>query len=144
MATTQTFPAQLHANNVTAAADLVNQALSQGYTTAALANLSEKGLHDSLLANLIQAGTLTEYTVSFNPASVNAATTAEQAVTVTGVLTTDLILSVTPASALTAGTFISGFRISAADTVQLAFGNVTAGALDPAAAINFVFVVLRP
>lgn len=144
MATTSQFPNTTHDSNQEAEAALVNKAVDSGYVAADLAKLSMGGLRDSLLANLLHQGRLFFYTVNFNPAAIAAALTAEQAVTVTGVLTTDVLLSIVPASALTAGTFISGFRISAADTVQLCFGNTTAGSLDPSAAIDYKIIVLRP
>jgi hypothetical protein len=146
MATTSTFPNAVPADATVAASALVNEAIGAGFTGAQVAALGESGLQNAILTNLISQGVVEVYTVSFNPASVNAAITAEQAVTVTGVATTDYLLAVRPAngSSLTAGTFIAGARISAADTVQITFGNVTAGALDPSAAIDYVFIVLRP
>lgn len=70
-----------------------------------------------------------KFSVSFTPASVAANTSAEQPVTVAGVKTGDAI-SVT-APGLTAGTGIVGCRVSADDTVQIAFANFTAGSLTP-------------
>ena len=79
--------------------------------------------------------------VTFNPASVAAATTAEQTVTVTGLKTTDLVFVRKPT--LTAGLGIAGARVSAADTLAITFVNATAGALDPGSEVYQVLVV-RP
>lgn len=80
--------------------------------------------------------------LAFNPASVAAAITAEQSVTVPGVRTTDTILAVTPGAALTAGLAIVGARVTAANTVAVQFANVTAGAIDNAA-VDLTFTVGR-
>lgn len=74
---------------------------------------------------------ITVYTPSLTPASVTAATTAEQTFTVTGLATTDKVVVNGPAP--TAGTGIVGARVSAANTLAITFVNATAGALTPAA-----------
>ena len=79
------------------------------------------------------------YSVSFNPASIAAATTAEQSVTVTGVAAGDIVLSVTKPT-VSAGIGIVNARVSAANTVQLTFVNATAGAVDPGAE-TYEFVI---
>lgn len=80
--------------------------------------------------------------VTFNPASVAAATSAEQTVTVSGVKTGDIVIAVNKPSA-TAGVGIVNARVSAADTVALTFMNATAGAVDPASEV-YTFVIGRP
>jgi hypothetical protein len=80
------------------------------------------------------------YTVTFNPASVAAATSAEQDVTVTGVTTADKIIVNAPA--LIAGVGIVNARAKAADTVALTFMNATAGAVDPASG-SYTFLAIR-
>ena len=70
------------------------------------------------------------YTFTFDPAAVAAATSAEQTVTVTGLLAGDVVLSVIKPTA-TAGVGIVGARVSAANTLAVTFMNATAGSLDP-------------
>lgn len=71
------------------------------------------------------------YSQALTPASVAAATVAEQTFTVTGLATTDKVV-VNPAATGNA-TGIAGARVSAADTLAIAFVNPTAGALVPGA-----------
>lgn len=80
------------------------------------------------------------YTVTFDPASIAANTTAEQDVTVTGVTTADKIIVNAPA--LTAGTGIVNVRAKAADTVAVMFSNSTAGAIDNASG-SYTFLAIR-
>jgi hypothetical protein len=79
-------------------------------------------------------------TITFNPASVAANTTAEQTVTVPGVLPGDIVQVVKPT--LTAGLGIVNTRVSAANTVAIQFINNTAAPID-AAAEAYTFVVYR-
>lgn len=81
------------------------------------------------------------YTVSINPASVAAATTAEQTFTVTGVQAGDIVLSINKPT-VTAGLGIANYRVSAADTVAITFVNATAGAVD-AGAEDYEIIVGR-
>lgn len=69
------------------------------------------------------------YSQTITPASVGAATVAEQTFTVTGLTTSDKVF-VNPA-ANTKATGIAGVRVSAADTLAVSFVNPTAGALTP-------------
>ncbi|MGH9967714.1 MAG: hypothetical protein ACREBG_07740 [Pyrinomonadaceae bacterium] len=71
------------------------------------------------------------YSQSLNVASVAANTSAEQTFTVTGLATTDKVFVNKPA--LNAGLVVGNARVSAADTLAITFGNLTAGAIDPAA-----------
>lgn len=71
------------------------------------------------------------YAPSLTPASVGAATVAEQTFTVTGLTTADKVIVNGPA--LGNATGIAGARVSAADTLAVRFVNPTAGALTPAA-----------
>ena len=68
-------------------------------------------------------------TFTYDPASVAAATTAEQTVTVPGVLPGDYIEVTKPT--LTAGVGIVNARVSAANTVAITWVNATAAAVDP-------------
>lgn len=70
------------------------------------------------------------FTATIDPASVAAATSAEQTFTVTGLATGDKVLVSKPTA--TAGIGIVNARVSAADTLALTFMNATAGAIDPA------------
>lgn len=70
------------------------------------------------------------YTATLDPASIAAATSAEQTFTVTGLTTADRVLVSKPTA--TAGVGIVNARVSAADTLALTFMNATAGAIDPA------------
>lgn len=79
--------------------------------------------------------------VTFNPASVAAATTAEQTVSVPGVKVGDIVTAVKPT--LTAGVTIGNVRASAADTVAIQFVNATAGAVDPGSE-SWKFLIFRP
>lgn len=89
--------------------------------------------------NILKVLTITK---TFDPASVSAATSAEQDVTVTGVKVGDVVLAVNKPTA-TAGVGIVNARVKAADTVSLTFMNATAGAVDPASE-TYTFVIGRP
>jgi len=80
------------------------------------------------------------YTPSLTPSSVAAATTDEQTFTVTGLATTDKVIVNGPAP--TAGTGIVNARVSATNTLAIAFANVTAGALTPAAG-KYTVIAIR-
>lgn len=79
------------------------------------------------------------YSPSITPASVAAATIAEQTFTVTGLTTTDKVIVNPPAIANATG--IAGARVSAADTLAIRFVNPTAGALVPTAGTYTVLAV---
>lgn len=71
------------------------------------------------------------FSQTITPASVAAATVAEQTFTVTGLTTADKVV-VNPA-AIANAVGIVGARVSAADTLAVRFVNPTAGALVPTA-----------
>lgn len=79
------------------------------------------------------------YTPTIDPASIAAATTAEQTFTVTGLTTADKVFVSKPT--LTAGVGIVNARVSAADTLAITFVNATAGALDPASEVYAVVAI---
>ena len=79
---------------------------------------------------------------TFDPASVAAATTAEQTVTVPGVRVGDYVIDITKPS-LTAGVGIVNTRVSAANTLAVTFVNATAAAVDPPSE-TYQVLVLRP
>lgn len=72
---------------------------------------------------------VTQYGNSITPSTVAANTAAEQAITVTGVLADDVVALVKPTTQ--AGLIVGTARVSAANTVQLTFGNVTAATITP-------------
>jgi NADH dehydrogenase/NADH:ubiquinone oxidoreductase subunit G len=80
------------------------------------------------------------YAPSLTPASVAAATTAEQTFTVTGLTTADKVIVNGPAP--TAGTGIVNARVSAANTLAITFANVTAAAATPTAG-TYTIVAIR-
>lgn len=71
------------------------------------------------------------YSQTITPASVAAATVAEQTFTVTGLTTADKVF--VNHAAFGNATGIAGVRVSAADTLAVSFVNPTAGALVPGA-----------
>lgn len=81
------------------------------------------------------------YEVSVNPASLLANTGAETDVTVTGVTTDDMVVSIEAQAALNGGICVSA-RVKSANTVAFHFVNVTAGAID-VAATNFKILCAR-
>lgn len=76
-----------------------------------------------------------------DPASVAAATTAQQTFTLAGLKTTDFVAVAKPS--LTAGLGVAGARVSAADTLAITFINATAAAID-AASETWRVLILRP
>lgn len=79
--------------------------------------------------------------ITLNPASVAAATVAEQTFTVTGLRTSDFVSLAKPSA--TAGIGIVSCRVSAADTLAVQIVNPTAGSIDPPSESYFL-TVLRP
>lgn len=79
-------------------------------------------------------------TVTFDVASVAAATTVQQTVTVPGVQLNDYV--VVTNGTHTAGLYFGQCRPSAANSVFITIANVTAGALDPASQ-TLTFLVVR-
>lgn len=76
-------------------------------------------------------------TFTYDPASIGAATTAAQNVTVPGLKVGDIVVVQKPS--LTAGVGIAGARVSAADTLTVTWVNATAGAVDPASETYTLF-----
>lgn len=75
--------------------------------------------------------------LAITPAEVAAATSAAQSFTLTGAEMGMLLVVQKPTT--TAGIICYGGRVSAANTIQIAFANVTAGALTPPAETYAVF-----
>lgn len=76
-------------------------------------------------------------TFTYDPASIGAATTAQDTVTVPGLKVGDIVVVQKPT--LTAGVGIVGARVSAADTLALQWVNATAGAVNPASETYTLF-----
>jgi hypothetical protein len=79
---------------------------------------------------------------TINPASVAAATTADQTFTVRGLRASDVLIMVQKPT-LSAGLGIANWRISAANTIAITFVNATAGAVDPGSEV-YKLLVARP
>lgn len=77
----------------------------------------------------VQSKQVRVFTAAFDPASVAAATTAEQAVAVPGARSGDVVVAIKPT--LTAGLAVAGARVTQNNTVGITFANVTAAAIDP-------------
>ncbi len=80
------------------------------------------------------------YSQSLDVASVAANTSAEQTFTVTGLATTDAVFVIKPS--LSAGLVVGNARVSAANTLAITFGNLTATPIDPAAE-SYTVVAIR-
>lgn len=80
--------------------------------------------------------------VTLSPVSVAPNTSAEQTFSVTGLLTTDDVTISKPA--WQAGLAICNARVSAANTLAVAFGNFTSATITPTAAESYTVEVNRP
>lgn len=81
------------------------------------------------------SGLTTIYTSTQSPSAVAANTTAEKAMTVTGVAATDFVIVTKPTSQ--AGLGVASARVSAANTVQLTLINDTSGSITPTASEGY-------
>lgn len=80
------------------------------------------------------------YTPTLDPASVAAASTAEQTYTVTGLTTADKVIVNKPT--MTAGCIIGNARVSAVDTLAITWGNVQAStACDPGSEVYNIVAI---
>lgn len=86
-------------------------------------------------------GTVTVYATTQSPTSVAPNTSAEQALTVTGVATGQLVIVNKPTSQ--AGLAVGTARVSATNTIQVTFGNDTAATITPTATETY-FVTAVP
>lgn len=80
--------------------------------------------------------------VALTPAAVAANTTAEQTFTVNGLLIGDFVEVNKPTTQ--AGLGLANFRVSAANTLAIAFSNNTASPITPTAGESYQLVVIRP
>lgn len=81
------------------------------------------------------------YTVTFNPASVAAASVSAQTVTVTGLTTNDIIVVNPPA--LPTGLALASAYASAANQATFVYVNPTAGAIDAGSGTYLVYSVRK-
>ena len=81
------------------------------------------------------------YSVTLDPGSVSANTSAEQTFTVTGLRTNDIVYVNKPTA--TAGLVVGGFRVTANDTLGITFGNLTGTPIDPASEEYLVVAIRR-
>ena len=83
------------------------------------------------------------FSVTLSPVSVAANTSAEQTFAATGIglLTTDVVVVQKPTSQ--AGLVLGGTRVSAADTLAINFGNLTAATITPTASEVYKVAVFR-
>lgn len=79
------------------------------------------------------------YEGTFDLASVAGASVAEQDITVTGLLATDMLISLTCTDTGTIG--IGGARVKAADTLSVLCVNPTASPIDPAGTLNYRLII---
>lgn len=77
-----------------------------------------------------------------SPAAVANATSAEVGLTVTGLLTTDVVVGVSKPTAQ-AGIGLVGWRVSAADTLGLTFMNATAATVTPTTSQSYAVAIFR-
>lgn len=84
---------------------------------------------------------VTVYASTQTPSAVTANTTAEKAMTVTGVLATDMVAAVNKPTSQ-AGLLVGTARVSAANTVQVTFGNDTSGSITPTAGETYDVITL--
>ena len=82
-------------------------------------------------------GVVTEYSLTVTAASVANASTNEQTFTVTGLATGQVVIINKPTSQ--AGLLVGQGRVSAANTVAVAYGNVTAATITPTAGETYFF-----
>ncbi|HZT08591.1 MAG TPA: hypothetical protein VFC51_16330 [Chloroflexota bacterium] len=97
---------------------------------------------DTLAFNVLRHGPLfLRAQVTYDPASLAATTARNDTVSVTGLLTTDVVRGgSTVNNALEAGLVISQMDVSAADTLRIRLHNPTAGAVDGASLIHTIVV----
>lgn len=85
-------------------------------------------------------GTVTTYSTTQSPTSVAPNNAAEQALTVTGVATGQLVIATKPTAQ--AGLIVGSARVSASNTVEIDLGNATAATITPTATETWVFDVI--
>lgn len=87
-----------------------------------------------------QIGTVTVYATTQSPTSVAINTAAEQALTVTGVATGQLVIVNKPTAQ--AGLIVGTARVSASNTIQITLGNDTAAVITPTASETYLVTAI--
>lgn len=88
-----------------------------------------------------QVSAVRTFSVALSPALIAANTSAEQTFTVAGLDTQDKVFVNKPTAQ--AGLAIFGFRVSAANTLAITFGNFTGSNITPTAAETYTVVAVR-
>lgn len=103
---------------------------------------ADEGRKDRYISDL-QKGLhrLNVYSATIDPDNVGADSTAEQDLTVTGVLATDICIAINYPE-LTAGLMLTSWWIDTADVVSIILENETAGAINEGSG-TWYFAVLR-
>jgi hypothetical protein len=81
--------------------------------------------------------------VTYDAADLAAGAIVDAAVTVPGVLSTDVVIAVMGPAALDAGLLIQSARVASANTVTVRLFNSTAGAINEASGV-YRFIIGRP
>lgn len=139
--TTSTFPRQLsdgNPNGVVMGGVLASDGSPQKISFFGGTPAIQPGSAGSLVGT---TGIVTEYATTQSPTSVAPNTSAEQAITVTGVATGQLVILNKPTAQ--AGLILASARVSATNTVQVTFGNDTAATITPTASETY-FVTAIP
>jgi len=89
--------------------------------------------------NIVKASVIS---ITLSPALVAANTTAEQTFTVNGLQVGDFVSVIKPTTQ--AGLAVTGARVSAVNTLAIAFGNFTASGITPTASQVYTVMVARP
>lgn len=86
-------------------------------------------------------GNISEWNLTASPTAVTTITTVASTVTVTGVLATDILLAMNKPTAQ-AGLALCSGRVSAANTIELNFGNGTGATVTPTASELYIFTTV--
>jgi len=88
--------------------------------------------YDYTNQKLIARTPLAVFTATYDPASLAATTSRDDAITVTGVASTDEVVRVEPPAAIAASVVVQGARVTGTDTITVRLTNASAGAVDVA------------
>lgn len=81
--------------------------------------------------------------VTLSPTIVAQNTTAEQTFTINGLKINDVIVTINKPT-VQAGLSVDGWRVTAANTIGILFGNNTGSGITPTASEKYTIVVMRP
>lgn len=138
--TTSSFPRQLSDGNVNGT--LLGRTLASDGTPDKIGHfgstpVTQPGSYGSVTGSV---GVVTIYSTTQSPTSVAPNTSAEQAITVTGTATGQLVILNKPTAQ--AGLALGTARVSAANTVQVTFGNDTAATITPTASETYNVIAI--